>query len=349
MKIGLVGLPGSGKSTCFRLLTGKDHHGGASDVAVVEVPDLRTSRLVEIFQAPKVVQPEITFVDLMSVHQGDSGEGESLDLVKVAADAEAFLLVLQCFGEMDATGAPLNPAGDLETVLLEMSLTDLAILEGRRQRLEKTTTKEAHVQWEGELLHRCEAHLSVGGAVRDMTLSEDERRCLRGFSLLTMKPWLVALNVGEEDLAGERAAAARELVEQLSLSWIVFCAPLEAEIAQLPPEEQVAFAADYGLTEPGRDRLIHAAYRLLDLITFFTAGPKEVHAWTLSGGATALEAAGKIHTDMEKGFIRSEVMSFADLDQAGSEKAVKEQGRYRVEGRTYLVADGDILFIRFSR
>ena len=349
MKIGLVGLPGSGKSTCFRLLTGKEHVGGTSDVAVVEVPDPRVPRLVEIFDAPKIVQPEITFVDLMSVHAGDSGEGEALDLVKVAGDAEAFLLILQCFGEMDAAGAPLNPGGDLETVLLEMSLTDLAILEGRRVRLEKSTVKDAHNQWEVDLLHRCEAHLGEGGALRDMTLSEDERKYLRGFSPLSMKPWLVALNVAEDDLEGERAAEARALAEQRGLACMAFCAPLEAEIAQLPPEEQTSFAADYGLAEPGRDRLIHAAYQLLELITFFTAGPKEVHAWTLSGGATALDAAGKIHTDLEKGFIRAEVMSFADLDELGTEKAVKEAGRYRVEGRTYLVADGDILFIRFSR
>jgi ribosome-binding ATPase len=350
MKIGLVGLPGSGKSTCFRMLTGKEHAGhAASDLAVVEVPDPRMTRLVEIYQPPKVVQPEITFLDLLAVHQGDSREAESLELVKVAGDADGLILVLQCFGELDACGNPLRPAGDLETVLLEMSLTDLAIVEGRRHRLEKTTRKEAHAHWEEELLRRCQTHLEEGGAVRDLELAEDEEKFLRGFSLLTMKPSLVALNVAEEDLEGKRAAEARELCEQRNLPWATVCAPLEVEIAQLPPEEQTAFAADYGLTEPGRDRLIRAAYKLLNVITFFTAGPKEVHAWTLSAGATAVEAAGKIHTDLEQGFIRAEVMSFAALDQAGSEKAVKEQGQLHVQGRNYITADGDILFIRFSR
>lgn len=350
MKIGLVGLPGSGKSTVFRVLTGKSEHGGhTTDMAVVEVPDPRVPRLAEIYAPAKVVQPEITFVDLMAVHQGDSREAESLELVKVAGDAEAFVLVLQCFGDLDAAGNPLQPGADLETVLLEMTLTDLAILEGRRQRLERTTRKEAHGHWEEELLRRAEAHLSAGGAMRDLDLAADESKYLRGFSLLTMKPWLVALNVAEDDLAGAKQAAAREVCEAHGLPWIALCATLEAEIAQLPAEEQAAFAADYGLEEPARDRLIHAAYRLLHVTTFFTAGPKEVHAWTLSAGATAPEAAGKIHSDMEAGFIRAEVMSFADLDAAGSEKAVKERGHYRVEGRNYVVADGDILFIRFSR
>jgi GTP-binding protein YchF len=350
MKIGLVGLAGSGKSTVFRMLTGKEHTGHAgSDLAVVVVPDPRIERLVEIFQPPKIVQPEVTFVDLLAVHQGDSSEAEALELVKVAGDAEAFVLVLQCFGELDAAGSPLNPVSDLETVLLEMSLTDLAIVESRLQRLAKATRREAHAVWEEALLQRAHDHLAQGGAMRELTLAEDEAKYLRGFSLLTMKPWLVALNVAEDDLAGARAAEAQALCEERGLLWVTLCAPLEAEIAQLPPEEQAAFAADYGLTEPARDRLIRAAYSLLHVITFFTAGPKEVHAWTISAGATAPDAAGKIHTDLEAGFIRAEVMSFAALDQAGSEKAVKEQGHLRVEGRNYLIADGDIVFIRFSR
>ncbi|NLO74349.1 MAG: redox-regulated ATPase YchF [candidate division WS1 bacterium] len=349
MKIGLVGLPGSGKSTCFRLLTGRQHGGSTSDVAVVEVPDPRTLRIAAIYQSPKIVQPETTFVDLMAVHQGDSSEGEALSLVKVAGDADAFVLVLQCFGELDASGNPLDPAADLETLLLEMALTDLAIVEGRRQRLAKTGTRDPHAHWETEVLEHCETHLSAGGALRDLDLSEEQRKYLRGFSLLTMKPWLVALNVAEEDLVGERAVGARQLAEQRGLPWIIFCAALEAEIEQLPPEERAAFAADYGLVEPGRERLIHAAYRLLEVITFFTGGPTEAHAWTLSAGATAVEAAGRIHTDLEKGFIRAEVISFQDLEEMGSEKSVKEHGRLRVEGRTYVVKDGDILFIRFSR
>ncbi len=351
MKIGLVGLPGSGKSTLFRALTGKrEHLGHAGDLAVVPVPDPRVERLAEIYQPAKITHAEITFLDLMAVHGGEDGSAESLELVKIAGDAEAFLLVLQCYGELDWSGNPLDPAADLETVLLEMALGDLEIVETRLKRIEsRGSKKEIHERWEEELLRRCQEHLSQGGAVRDMELAADQDKHLRGFSLLTLKPWLVVCNVADDDLASERAASARRVCEERCLRWIALCAPLEEEIAQLPPEERALFAAEYGLEEPARDRLIHAAYRLLDVITFLTGGDQEVHAWTLTAGATAPEAAGAIHSDLQQGFIRAEVIPYAVLDGLGSEKAVKEKGLMRVEGRNYVMQDGDVVYVRFSR
>jgi len=351
MKIGLVGLPGSGKSTLFRALTGKrEHLGHAGDLAVVPVPDPRVERLAEIYQPAKTTYAEVTFLDLMAVHGGEDRSGESLELIKIAGDAEAFLLVLQCFGDLDWSGNPLDPGADLETVLLEMSLADLDIVETRLKRIEsRGSKKEIHERWEEELLHRCQAHLAAGGAVRDLELATDEDRHLRGFSLLTLKPWLVVCNVADDDLVGVHAAGARRVCAERSLQWVALCAPLEEEIAQLPPEDQAIFAAEYGLEEPARDRLIHAAYRLLEVITFLTGGDKEVHAWTVTAGATAPEAAGAIHSDLQQGFIRAEVIPFTVLDELGSEKAVKEKGLLRVEGRNYVMQDGDVVYVRFSR
>ena len=351
MKIGLVGLPGSGKSTLFRAFTGKrEHLGHAGDLAAVAVPDPRVDRLVAIFNPPKIVHAEVLFLDLMAVHGGSDRAGESTELIKIAGDADAFLLVLQCFGELDWEGNTLDPAADLETVLLEMSLADLNTIETRLKRIEgRGSKKEIHEQWEMEILKRCQTHLSQGGAVRDMELAEDERKHLRGFSLLTLKPWLVVLNVADDDLVGKGCAGARRVCEERGLQWVAMCGPLEEEIAQLPPEDQATFAAEYGLEEPARDRLIHAAYRLLDVLTFFTAGDKEVHAWTLTNGATAPDAAGRIHSDLEQGFIRAEIIPFKAMDQFASEKAVKEHGYMRVEGRNYVMQDGDIIFVRFSR
>jgi GTP-binding protein YchF len=351
MKIGLVGLPGSGKSTLFRALTGKHEHlGHAGDLAAVAVPDPRLDRLIEIFQPRKISPAELTVLDLRAVHGGEDRAGESGELVKLAGDAEAFLLVLQCFGELDWEGQALDPAADLETVLLEMALADLHVVETRLKRIEgRGSAKEIHEQWEMELLKRVQAHLSAGGSVRDMELAADEAKQLRGFSLLTLKPWLVVCNVADDDLASARAAGVRKVCDERSLPWLALCAPLEEEIAQLPPEERAEFAAEYGLEEPARDRLIHAAYRLLDVLTFFTCGEKEVHAWTLTAGATAPEAAGAIHSDLQQGFIRAEIIPYKALDQYGSEKAAKEHGYLRVEGRNYVMQDGDTVYIRFSR
>ena len=353
MKIGLVGLPGSGKTTCFHVFTRQqqmDTHGQQSNVAVVSMPDARTERIFELCQPKKMTQPEIAVLDLLALRGGDSTAGEELELVKVAGDADAFALVIQCFGQLDHRGEPLDSRSDLETLLLEMSLTDLTIVEGRRGRLEKQGgPKEAHDRWEHELLSRCREHLSAGGLLRQMEFADDESKHLRGFTLLTMKPLLVVFNVAEDGRDGRAADAARQLVEQQSLATLTICAQLEEEISQLSPTEQTEFLADFGLVEPGGDHFIHAAYQLLDVITFFTVNENEVQAWTVSAGTTAWEAAGKIHSDIQKGFIRAEVTPFTALDEHSSISACREHGRVHLESRDYVVQDGDILQIRFSK
>ena len=352
MKIGLVGLPGSGKSTCFRMLSGQqaDQHGAGSQVAVVEVPDPRTERIFELCQPKRMVQPEITFVDLLALRGGDSSAAEELELVKVAGDADGFAIIVQCFGDLDHRGHPLNPRSDLETVLLEMVLTDLAIVERRLARLDKKRGDlTTHEQWEQKVLGRCQERLASDERLLSEQLTAEEEKLLRGFSLLTMKPLMTVFNVAEDDLSGRAAAEAQQCAEQEELAHITLSAELEEEIGQLPPDEQKEFLADFGLPEPGRDRFIRAAYQALDVITFFTVNENEAHAWTISAGATALEAAGNIHSDMQAGFVRAEVIPCAALDQHGSVAACREAGTLRVEGRDYVVHDGDILYIRFTR
>ncbi len=352
MKIGIVGLPGSGKTTCFRILSGQevDHHGPGSQAAVVEVPDERTERIFELCRPQRMVQPETTFVDLLALRSGDGRAAEELELVKVAGDADGFAIVVQCFGELDHRGEPLDPKSDLETVLLEMSLTDLAIVERRLARLErKRGSLETHEQWEQKVLCRCREVLSGGQRLLHEQFTLEEDKLLRGFSLLTMKPLLAVFNVAEGDLEGTVAGESRQFADEQGLGQIALCAELEAEIAQLPADEQAEFLADFDLDKPGRERFIRAAYDLLDVITFFTVNENEVHSWTISGGATAPEAAGKVHSDMQAGFVRAEVVPFAALDEYGSIAACRDAGVMRVEGRDYVVQDGDILQIRFTR
>ena len=352
MKIGLVGLPGSGKSMCFRMLSGQeaDQHGAGSQVAVVEVPDPRTERIFELCQPKRLVQPEITFVDLLALHGGDSSAAEELELVKVAGDADGFAIIVQCFGDLDHRGEPLNPKTDLETVLLEMALTDLAIVERRLARLEKKRGElTTHEQWEQKVLSRCQEDLAGGERLLGEQFTAEEAKLLRGFSLLTMKPLIAVCNVAEDDMAGQTSRQARQLAQEQDLTHLTLCAELEEEISQLPPAEQEEFLADFGLTEPGRDRFIRAAYQVLDVISFFTVNENEAHAWTISAGATAPEAAGKVHSDMQSGFVRAEVIPYAALDQHGSVAACREAGTMRVEGRDYVVQDGDVVYIRFTR
>jgi len=352
MKIGLVGLPGSGKSTCFRLLSGRraEPHGRDSQIAVVSVPDARTERIYELCEPAGMVQPEVTFVDLLALHSGDSGAGEELQLVKVAGDADAFGIIVQCFGELDHRGQPLDPKSDLETVLLEMSLTDLTIVERRVRKLEsKYGDLSQHEKWEQKVLTRCQESLAGGQRLLTEEFTDEEEKLLRGFSLLTMKPLVAVFNVAEDDLDGEAAGEACQLAGEEGLATISLCAELEDEIAQLPPAEQADFLTDFGLSQPGRDRFIRTAYELLDVITFFTVNENEAHAWTISQGTTALQAAGRIHSDMASGFVRAEVVPFEALDEHGSMAACREAGAVRLEGRDYPVQDGDILYIRFTR
>ncbi|MBD3292155.1 MAG: redox-regulated ATPase YchF, partial [Armatimonadia bacterium] len=319
-------------------------------LAVVKVPDERVERVAEVCGSPKTTQPEVTFVDLMALHRGEEHTSRDDSLTKVAGDADAFALVVQCFGDLDHRGEPLEPGADLEALMLEMTITDLGVVEGRLKRIEAETKAEKDIMnIERGLLERVQAQLEEGGLVRDMDLSDDEARMLRGFNLLTSKPLLVVFNVSDEDLRAQTCTGACKLAEESGLTWIPVSAGLEQELAELDEETRAEFLAEYGLEALARDRFIRAAYELLDVITFFTANDNEARAWTISAGASAREAAGKVHSDMYEGFIRAEVIPFDRLDELGSVAACKEAGCVRLEGKDYEVQDGDILDIRFNR
>lgn len=350
MKIGLIGLPSSGKSSCFAALTGlaSQASGAGERVGVVSVPEPRLGRLAELYHPGKITFAEIALVDTDPIESGETGAQVEKHLSNLAREAEAFAIVLQCFGDLDHRGEALDPRADLETVLMELTLADLGIVQRRLGRIEGGAKKERNPQ-EEQFLEQLQGELSGGKPVFEMHLRPEQQRLLGGMTLVSALPLLVACNIGEDDLAGAKAEGAVALAEEQGLPHLNFCAALEIEIAQLPPDEQAAFLADYGLEASARDRFIRCAYDLLHLVTFLTAGEKEVHAWPVQFGATAPQAAGKIHTDMEKGFIRAETVAFADLDKYGSMAECRKHGLVRLEGKEYVVKDGDILDIRFSR
>lgn len=350
MKIGLIGLPGSGKSTCFRAVTGKmDQAHGRDDVAVVQVPDRRLEPIAQIYGSDKATPPEITFVDLMAVSEDEDAEARLSRLHGIVGDADVFALIIQAFGQIGHDGQALDPREDLEDLILQLALTDLEVVEKRIRRIESdATAKKDRSQYELDLLNRCRDHLSAGGLISTLELGEKDEKFLRGFNLLTARPMLVVFNVAESDMDGGVAQKAVEYADELGLPQLLFSAELEEEIAQLSVDEQQEFLADFGLEESARDRFITAAYELLDVITFFTASDKETRGWTISRGATAQEAAAEIHTDMGEHFIRAEVIPAAALIEYGSVAECRNQGEWSLQGADYTVKDGDILQIRFS-
>ncbi len=360
MKIGIFGLPQSGKTTVFRVLVGRadlmarDPHG-EMQTAVVKLPDERLDFLVEVYQPQKVSPAEVTFVDTVALRRGRADARQAENLTALLGDAEAFALVIRCFdlsGEGDASTVAQQ---DLESLLLELALTDLPVFEKRLERLEKELRSgRRDVAAERGLLVRCREHLEHGGLLKDLTLSAGEDKALRGYRLLTMKPMLVVANLGESMTGGDPLAEGGALAgfqahcDSRGLTVIAFCAALEAEIEELAPDEQAAFLADYGIERPARDSFLRASFDLLGLVTFFTGGPTEVHAWPIPAGTTAIDAAGKIHTDLARGFIRADTIAYADMVAAGSEAECRKRGTSRLEGKDYRVRDGDILLIRFS-
>ncbi len=348
MKIGLVGLPGSGKTTCFSLLSGHaaaDHRHGAA-LAAVPLPDDRLEQLYTLTHARKLTPANVTFVDFEALHKGDAAHGE-LALHRVAGDVDALAVVVQCFGELDNLGEPLSPAADFETLMLEMALSDLAIIEKHLTRLATGPRAERKPQ-EIELMTRCRDHLSGGGALRALALSAEEHKHLRGFAPLTLKPLIVVFNVAESDIGAEANGECVRTVSACQLPYLVLCAEFEWELAQLPPADCGEFLAAAGLAQPARERVLRACFEMLDMIVFYTVNDHEARAWTVRRGATAPEAAGKVHSDMQAGFIRAEVTPFERFAQMGSLHDCKERGHTRVEGKDYVVRDGDILQIRFS-
>ncbi len=365
LRLGIVGLPNVGKSTLFNALTSS--HAAAAEnypfctvepnVGVVEVPDPRLERLYRIVQPKTKVPAVVEFVDIAGLVKGASqGEGLGNQFLSHIREVDAVVHVIRCFEDPDVVHVmgPVDPVRDHDVVTSELALADLAVLERRLEKTRKSARAgDKDAQTELVLLERVLAELNAGRGAREAGESESAVKFLRQLGLLTAKPILYAANVNEEDLAtggGKWLAALRKAVQthHEEAEIVPFSAKLEAELADLSGEERQEFLAGVGVTEPGLDRLIHAGYRLLGLQTFFTVGENEVRAWTMHRGGTAFAAAGEIHSDFQRGFIRAETVGYDDFVKASTYKAAREQGLVRSEGRDYVVKDGDILLFRFN-
>ena len=351
MKIGIVGFAGSGKTTVFNALTGLAADTGfggreKANVGVIKVPDPRVDKLAELYKPKKKTYAEISFVDVAGPeHQADETAEKGLDqkLVQHMREVDALVHVVRAFESPYLTAAP-NPLGDVRGFEEEMILTDLVQIENRIARLKK----ERDSTRERELLERLKADLESEKPLRDVEIVAEELTLISGFRFLSHRPVLLLLNVDEANASAPPSPELAAFAKDHNLSLISMCGKAEADIAELDPAEQRDFLQDLGITEPARDRFIRAAYGLLDLISFLTAGEDECRAWPIKRGTHAQKAAGKIHSDIERGFIRAEVIKFEDLIEMGSIAHCREHGKLRLEGKEYVVQDGDVINFRFN-
>ena len=348
----LVGPRSGGKTAVFdALATTPDglHFAtkGGHRLGTVKVPDARLAALRDLFQPKKYIPAEVTFVDV-AMPASSHAQSSFAPLNAFLGEADAFALVIPTFPTTNLDGSPANPPAMLESTLLDLAMADLEKIERRMEKINQEL-KRGQKQDLPELavLQKCKDAIEAGSAIRSIGLAPDEEKLVASFCFLSQKPVLVVANTPDsEPGGGESTAALAEACQAQNLPLLAFCAPLEAEIASLAAEDQPAFLADYGLAEPARERLIQAAYRTLKLISFFTVGPDEVRAWTIHEGDDAVTAAGKIHTDFARGFIRAETVSAETLLEHKSHAACRELGLLRLEGKSYIVHDGDVLEIR---
>lgn len=359
---GIVGLPNVGKSTLFNAITAAGAEAANypfctidPNVGVVTIRDERIDVLVKMYKPPKIVPSAIEFVDIAGLVKGASkGEGLGNQFLSHIREVDAIAHVVRCFDDPNVVhvDGSVNPKRDIEVIEAELIFKDLDTVEKKKNDAErKSKTGDKKLKTEHDFYVRAYDYLLTGRLMRYFdTQNEDEKMWLRDLHLLTNKPVMYVCNVHEKEVAVENSyvKTVREIAAKEGAKVVTVSAAVEAEVAELPVEERGGFLAELGLTESGLNKVVREGYDLLHLITFFTAGPKEVHAWTVRKGSTAPQAAGVIHSDFEKGFIRAEIMKYDDLVRLGSEQAVKDNGLLHIEGKEYLIEDGDILHVRFN-
>jgi GTP-binding protein YchF len=365
-KLVIIGLPSSGKSTVFNALSRSTAETGSfggddePNLATVKVPDERLDTLTELFQPQRRVPADVQYLDVRGIDKGVSEQGMSGQLLGHLSQGDALVHVVRAF-EDEPTPHPegsVDPARDIETMNLELAFSDLAVVDKRLQRViqqlpkMKGAEREAYER-EQRLMERLKAALEADTPLREIVdeLEEEDRKTLRGFGLLTIKPMLVLVNLGETQLGETGEALIARLREQFATPGVAvdgLAGKIEMEIGQLEPDDAAVFLEDLGIAESSRDRIIRISFELLGLIPFFTVGPDECRAWTIRRGTPAVEAAGTIHSDIQRGFIRAEIVSYQDLIDAGSMAESKKRGTFRREGKTYIVEDGDVINFLFN-